>query len=153
MANIITSALAGCTPELRMNVQEEFRLFKTRPAGKTGVLLFLALTATLPAAAGTITYEAYAGSVGGNGEAGSGLIIGNGGSGSGSNCTTYGPTSITTSEGVYADGGYTAFSSAAPVPASIIPCALGIPGAVRLRRRGLDLKPVEEPKVGRRIHA
>jgi len=86
--------MAGCGPEARMHVQEKLRLFKTKATGKNVALFFLALTATFPATATTIVYEAYAGSVGGNGETGSGTIIGNGSSGTGSSCTTSGPTDL-----------------------------------------------------------
>jgi hypothetical protein len=58
-----------------------------------GVAFFLAMTAHLPVlAAASITYKAYVGVD--SGDAGSGTIIGNGASGSGSNCTTYGSTTL-----------------------------------------------------------
>jgi len=61
---------------------------------RLGTLLALAMSVTLPAVAGTISYEAYAGVVGGSGGGGTGSIIGNGASGTGMNCTTFGPTSM-----------------------------------------------------------
>jgi hypothetical protein len=54
--------------------------------------------------------------------------------------TSISGVTVTTSTGVYADGGYTAFSSAAPEPASWLLCALGL-GAVLIgiRKRGSAL--------------
>jgi MYXO-CTERM domain-containing protein len=61
---------------------------------RVGTLLALAMSVTLPAVAGTISYEAYAGVVEGSGGGGTGSIIGNGASGTGMNCTTFGPASM-----------------------------------------------------------
>lgn len=79
-----------------------------------GVLLLLTLAAPLAVTAGTITYDAFAGSIGGYfGNASSGTIIGNGASGSGLNCSTGGPVNMAIST----------FSTGFGVPAGgVAPC-------------------------------
>jgi hypothetical protein len=79
-----------------------------------GVLFFLALAAPINATAGTITYDAFVGAIGGfYGNPSSGTIIGNGASGNGMNCSTGGPVKMAIS----------AFSSGFSVPAGgVAPC-------------------------------
>jgi hypothetical protein len=54
---------------------------------------------------------------------------------------------LTTSNGIYADGVYTAFSSSTPEPASWLLCALGV-GAVAMRRFHTGRSYVESPGRG-----
>jgi hypothetical protein len=54
-----------------------------------GVLLLVALAAPITAAAGSITYDAFAGSIGGSYDSpGTGNLVGNGAFGSGTNCSS-----------------------------------------------------------------
>ncbi len=81
------------------------------PAAAPAILCVLM---AVPGTAGTITYEAFAGSIAGNGGAGSGNLIGNGSSGNGQSCTTAGPASLQIGS---------AFSTGLPTPAGGVgPC-------------------------------